>query len=302
MRTKQLLITLILIFNTAIVSSAKATEDEWLLWDKSPQSLPAQIASMDYPPLILFRQGNEIHGSLSTPYSFESNDLPTTADFRVVIIDAENTTHLLTQTHRSIGFVADKGVSIVTLKATDVSLGKITVHRYKKNTLANRKKLREANRELAIRTQKIKKQQSALNLNKMALTKAWAFANIGEDGIDYDVSKIKSEWIIIDLYSQTCAPCIRSIPTLNLLHNRDDVYVLGLSGTKALSTLSAHIVDKKIHYPIIPFIGEYMEAALPKALDTVGYPTYYLLDSNKRFVGQFSGVNALNKVKERMKS
>jgi len=298
MRTKKLLITLILIFNTALVSSAKAAEDEWLLWGKSPQSLPAQISTMDYPPLILFRQGNEIHGSLSTPYSFESNDLPTTADFRIVIIDAENTTHLLTQTNRSIGFVAGKGVSIVTLKAADVSLGKITVHRYKKNTLANRKKLREANRELAIRTQKIKKQQSALNLNKMALSKAWSFASVGEDGINYDVSQIKSNWTIIDLYSQTCAPCLRSIQ----LHARDDVYVLGLSGTKALSTLSAHIVDKKIQYPIIPFIGEYMEAALPKALNTVGYPTYYLLDANKRFVGQFSGVNALNKVKERIKS
>ena len=294
-------ISLMLFLYYSFSPAALASEKEWLLWDEEKSSLPAQIARTDYPPVILFRQGNNVLGSFSTPYSFESNTLPTTEDFRVLIVDSENTTHTLTHTHRSIGFVGDKGMSIVTLKASDVAPGDVKVQIFKKHTQENVDKLSVANEKVARHSQNVKAQLDSLELQEMKINEQWSLTSTGADGKNYDLSQINSEWIIIDLYSQYCSPCVRSVPELNKLHALNNIYVVGLSGTKQLPILQQHIEDKNISYPMIPFIGQYMDAALPKALGTVGYPTYYLLDSNRKLVNKYIGANALNHMKKRMK-
>jgi len=296
MRTNSLLI--LLIFLSYISFSALASEDKWLLWDTDNSSLPTRLAYQYYPPVILFRQGNDIFGSLSASYSFESEEDPTTNDFRIIIVDSENTAHILAETNRSIGFINGRGMSLVTLKSSGVSLGDVTIKIYKKNTLKNREELKALNEKVDLHMQKVQNELDSLKLKKMVVNEKWSLQSNGVDGSNYDISKINSDWTIIDLYSRFCSPCVRAIPQLNELHLLENIYVVGLSGVEDIATFNTHLNESNVKFPMIPFTGKYMDAALPKALDTIGYPTYFLLDSDKKLVGKFSGINAIKKLKK----
>ena len=73
------------------------------------------------------------------------------------------------------------------------------------------------------------------------------------DGGAFDLAAQRGKWVVRNWWATWCAPCIREIPDLNELAQRDDVQVLGLDFEEIeREDLDAFLAEHPIHYAVAP--------------------------------------------------
>jgi len=96
--------------------------------------------------------------------------------------------------------------------------------------------------------------------------------------------KFKNKLIILDFWSVGCGPCIKKIPNLNLLYEKNKDYVTLISINSdlklKLEELQKFIKNKGINYPVLV---DSNQANLMKKFNVTGWPAYFLIDSNGFF-------------------
>lgn len=73
------------------------------------------------------------------------------------------------------------------------------------------------------------------------------------DGSMFDLSEKRGTWVVLNYWATWCAPCIKEIPELSALAQREDIDVLGLDFEEIeRADLDAFLVDHPAGYPIAP--------------------------------------------------
>lgn len=107
------------------------------------------------------------------------------------------------------------------------------------------------------------------------------------DGGRFDLAEQRGRWVVVNYWATWCAPCIKEIPELSELADRDDVEVLGLDFEEIeRADLDAFLARHPPRYPIAP-VDVYDP---PKAFPVPrGLPMTWLIDPDgvvaRGFVG-----------------
>lgn len=107
------------------------------------------------------------------------------------------------------------------------------------------------------------------------------------DGSPFDLAQKRGTWVVLNYWATWCAPCIKEIPELSALAQREDVDVLGLDFEEIeRADLDAFLVDHPAAYPIAPVDVYDPPSAFPVPR---GLPMTYLIAPDgvvaKAFVG-----------------
>lgn len=73
------------------------------------------------------------------------------------------------------------------------------------------------------------------------------------DGSKFDLAAQRGKWVVVNYWATWCAPCIKEIPELSELADRDDVEVLGLDFEEIeRADLDAFLARHPPRYAIAP--------------------------------------------------
>lgn len=283
---------ILLVFSNYLCSEEFKTED-WLLWYKVETRLPFYSALTIYPPVNLFSENGELRGAIAAPYSLSGNDNKAIEGYLIVVTDNAGNTHFLKPELQSVGFANDKGIGMSTLRSSSFQDGKVLVQLYKLNSHENRQKLAERDRNDLKKKQAVEKALASINIPKPILGDNWKIQGSTLNGGLLDKIVSSSTYTIIQLYSPDCGFSRKATPLTNLLNRSKHISVVGLAGTENLDNFRQHLSTNNVQYPFIVYEGQYIEAALLKAVEQQGFPTYFVLDSSKNVHGIFVGTPAL---------
>jgi thiol-disulfide isomerase/thioredoxin len=107
------------------------------------------------------------------------------------------------------------------------------------------------------------------------------------DGAGFDLADHRGRWVVVNYWATWCAPCIKEIPELSALADRDDVEVLGLDFEEIeRADLDAFLERHPPRYPISP-VDVYDP---PKAFPVPrGLPMTWLVDPEGVVAAGFVG-------------
>lgn len=107
------------------------------------------------------------------------------------------------------------------------------------------------------------------------------------DGAGFDLADHRGRWVVVNYWATWCAPCIKEIPELSELADRDDVEVLGLDFEEIeRADLDAFLERHPPRYPIAP-VDVYDP---PKAFPVPrGLPMTWLIDPEGVVAAGFVG-------------
>lgn len=105
---------------------------------------------------------------------------------------------------------------------------------------------------------------------------------------EVNLSKIKSDYILLDFWGSWCGPCIKAIPELQDLYTTFDASRLQIIGIAAenevpSAPLRALLKKKDIGWTQIEEL-RLGDKTLAKQLNITFYPTYFLLDKNLKII------------------
>jgi thiol-disulfide isomerase/thioredoxin len=107
------------------------------------------------------------------------------------------------------------------------------------------------------------------------------------DGGSFDLSQQRGKWVVLNFWATWCAPCIKEIPELSLLAQRDDVELLGLDYEEIeRADLDAFLREHPAGYPIAPVDVYDPPAAFPAPR---GLPMTYLVAPDGKVAKVFVG-------------
>ena len=109
-------------------------------------------------------------------------------------------------------------------------------------------------------------------------------------GVEYTNSSVSGKFVLIDLFYESCMPCIQSIPYLNELTNKyPNLIVIGIDPVlRDTLNMSKFIKRYDIKYDII--VGNYARDFW-NLIQISGYPTTYLIDPNGNLSLLHNGFN-----------
>lgn len=104
---------------------------------------------------------------------------------------------------------------------------------------------------------------------------------------EFDLAEQRGKWVVLNYWATWCAPCIKEIPELSDLADRDDVEVLGLGYEEIERVeLDAFLERHPARYPIAPV--DPFEPPTPFPVPR-GLPMTYLVDPEGVVVQAFLG-------------
>lgn len=107
------------------------------------------------------------------------------------------------------------------------------------------------------------------------------------DGGAFDLAAQRGKWVVINYWATWCAPCIKEIPELSALAQRDDVEVLGLDFEEIeRADLDAFLEQHPPKYPVAAVDVYDPPAAFPVPR---GLPMTYLIAPDGRVAEAFVG-------------
>lgn len=107
------------------------------------------------------------------------------------------------------------------------------------------------------------------------------------DGSTFDLAAQRGRWVVINYWATWCAPCIKEIPDLSALAERDDVEVLGLDFEEIeRAELEAFLQRHPARYPIAAIDVYDPPEAFPVPR---GLPMTWLVDPAGRVARAFVG-------------
>jgi thiol-disulfide isomerase/thioredoxin/outer membrane lipoprotein-sorting protein len=116
------------------------------------------------------------------------------------------------------------------------------------------------------------------------------FRGVSLDGKTYNLAELKGKSVLLDFWASWCGPCIRSMPTLEKMHNdyRDQgLVVLGIDVGEKRETVEKFLTTKPIPYPVI--MGD--EAGIPSAYGITVFPTFVMIGPDGKVAATQFGLN-----------
>jgi thiol-disulfide isomerase/thioredoxin/outer membrane lipoprotein-sorting protein len=116
------------------------------------------------------------------------------------------------------------------------------------------------------------------------------FRGVSLDGKTYSLAELKGKPVLLDFWATWCGPCIRSMPTLDKIHNdyRDKgLVVLGIDVGEKRETVEKFLQTKPIAYPVI--MGD--EAGIPSAYGIQVFPTFVMIGPDGKVSATQFGLN-----------
>lgn len=288
-------LALALIVNSLSVAASEINAEDWLLWYETETQMPFSSSLSIYPPVTLQVKQQELIGTIATPYALSGSKSRLISEFLIVVIDGAGRSHFLEPTLDSVGFVGEQGIAMSSLVSESFVDGMTVVRFYRANTEKNRAALRKRQQNNKARKAGIESALSKLDISEPVIGQKWAFAATTLDGNELADITESSQWTIVQLYSSGCGFCRKAIPLMNELNDGDITRVVGLAGPKTIAAFEEHINRNDINYPFIAFQGEYTESALLQAMGQLGFPTYFVLDTEHRVDGIYVGTRMLEK-------
>jgi peroxiredoxin len=130
-----------------------------------------------------------------------------------------------------------------------------------------------------------------------AIAPDWNLPTLEMDSLS--LNSLKGNLVLLNFWSINCHGCIKSIPSLNLLHQKyasAGFKVVGVTSNEKSPIKIESIVQKfDIKFPIL-WKGETIE----KMYQTWAHPTFYLLDKNGKIIYSMTGYseNEFNKMEK----
>lgn len=107
------------------------------------------------------------------------------------------------------------------------------------------------------------------------------------DGSHFDLAQQRGKWVVLNYWATWCGPCIKEIPELSQLADRDDVEVLGLDFEEIeRADLEAFLQEHPPRYPIAPVDVYDPPAAFPVPR---GLPMTWLIAPDGKVAKAFVG-------------
>ena len=109
---------------------------------------------------------------------------------------------------------------------------------------------------------------------------------------------LKSKYILLDFWALWCAPCIKNIPKINQLkdsYRSDKLQIIGVSVDKDIEQWKKTIAKHKPKYTNIIDNSNSETGMVASRYDISKYPTYILLDENKKIVIISSSLEEIEK-------
>ena len=106
-----------------------------------------------------------------------------------------------------------------------------------------------------------------------------AFELAQADGKPVSLAQLRGNVVYVDFWASWCAPCKRSFPWMNALHDQhrgDGFVIIGINVDKRRSDADRFLRDVPAAFPIVFDTN----GATPAAFDVKGMPSSYLIDRN----------------------
>ena len=106
-----------------------------------------------------------------------------------------------------------------------------------------------------------------------------AFELAQADGKPVSLAQLRGNVVYVDFWASWCAPCKRSFPWMNALHDQhhgDGLVIIGINVDKRRSDADRFLRDVPAAFPI----AFDTNGATPAAFDVKGMPSSYLIDRN----------------------
>ena len=132
--------------------------------------------------------------------------------------------------------------------------------------------------------------QSAGNRVDLTGKVAPSFRGVSLDGKAYSLDALKGKAVLLDFWASWCGPCVRSMPTLERLHQEyqsKGLVVLGIDVGENRETVEKFLKTKGIPYPII--MGD--EAGIPAAYGVNVFPTFVMIGTDGKIASHQLGLN-----------
>jgi thiol-disulfide isomerase/thioredoxin len=116
------------------------------------------------------------------------------------------------------------------------------------------------------------------------------FRGVSLEGKAYSLDELKGKPVLLDFWASWCGPCIRSMPTLEKLHQdyaAKGLVILGIDVGESRETVEKFLKTRNIPYPII--MGD--EAGIPAAYGVSVFPTFVMIAPDGRIVSHQFGLN-----------
>lgn len=109
----------------------------------------------------------------------------------------------------------------------------------------------------------------------------------------FKITDVHSKYIVLDFWYTSCFPCIKSIPSINKVHqvyHDKGVLVIGINpiddGVKSKARLEKFLLNNPMEYESI-----LVDSQVGDAVCSEGYPTFVILDHNYKVVYKETGYN-----------
>ena len=132
--------------------------------------------------------------------------------------------------------------------------------------------------------------QSAGNRVDLTGKDAPSFRGVSLDGKAYNFEELKGRPVLLDFWASWCGPCIRSMPTLEKLHEQyraQGLVILGIDVGEKRETVEKFLTTRTIPYPVI--MGD--EAGIPAAYGVSAFPTFVMIGPDGRVAAHQIGFN-----------
>jgi thiol-disulfide isomerase/thioredoxin/outer membrane lipoprotein-sorting protein len=128
--------------------------------------------------------------------------------------------------------------------------------------------------------------------NRVDLTgkDAPSFRGVSLEGKAYSLDALKGKPVLLDFWASWCGPCIRSMPTLEKIHQdyaAQGLVVLGIDVGENREAVEKFLKTRAIPYPII--MGD--EAGIPAAYGVNLFPTFVMIGPDGKIAAHQFGLN-----------
>jgi thiol-disulfide isomerase/thioredoxin len=108
-------------------------------------------------------------------------------------------------------------------------------------------------------------------------------------GVTHDLKDFRGDYILLNLWATWCGPCVREMPSLNMLRSKigiQNLRIIALNEDRDIASAQAFYLRHDLKN--LPIYND-DAGRVPAILQTPGLPTTFLIDRNGMEIGRIEG-------------